>query len=1113
MRLLLSLTLIVLGLFSHGQSVLNDGSWFKLGTTTEGIYKLDRDYLVNLGIPGSVDPRTIKLYNHGFRGKLPQANSIVRPFDPVEINIAGYGTSDGTLDQNDYFLFYSQGPDRLLFDEEGYLDYDHNIYSDTLYFLITYGGENQGKRIPPAESRSLVSDSRSSYLKMFSHEKDEYNQLESGRRWMTKGVTRSNNIMDFSYSVPEATGAISLWTSFAADSEGPCSFDVLVNNEEIGVIEIDSITGATYSQKQKYSEDHLTANMSGSTANLRFRFNHSSGNSIGFLDYFVLGVESSFESNENIIRIAPGTQYNWNIPSDLEVWDVTNLTSVKKIPVTNNVFTNLPDESVLVALKGNDFSNPTSFGPVPNQNIKSLASSEAIIVTHPKFLSQAQRLARFHESLDNMTVGVVTTTQVYNEFSSGAQDITAIRDYFKYCYDQGKNLKYGLLFGDASYDYKNLLANNTNYVPIYESRESSHNIFSHSSDDYFGFMEDNEGEWSEGKLRNNSVFFEEPYEDHTLEIGIGRLPTKTLEEAEIVVDKIIRYKTATQVLGKWRQQVAYLVDDGDRNEHVRQAEIFYDIIEEDHFQYNTKKLYLDRYDQDVEPGPNSPVTKDVVNTIKDGVFMFNYVGHGNEFQLTSLQELAIDRDVIRGLSNRHKLPLFVTATCEFGRYDNPIRDSGAELLMSNANGGAIALITTTRPVYAHTNEPVNIAIHENLFRRVGGEYPRLGDVIKNAKNESLSGPINRNFALLGDPMLRLNYPQYDITLDQFQAEQDTLSALQRLNITGTVKNGSTRVDDFNGTATITVWDIPQAKTTLGDESEPFTFEEQTNALYRGDVSVIEGTFDAEIILPKNISYKYQKGKITIYASNVSGYTDASGATRNFVIGGTATNLESDTDAPEISMYLNDQTFKSGGTVGPSSLFIAELSDENGINISNNGFGQGITLQLNDSDPVPLNEFYTAELDTYKKGYVVYPLQNLSPGKYIAKLKVSDTYNNFTESTVEFYVSDTPSLKIFNALNYPNPVNSNEFTTFSFEHDREDEQLEINLMLYDLHGQLVNQLDHTVDSSSRKIDYLTMRMSNFQGSGLKKGIYLYRLKVSSTLDDASNEIVKRLIIIN
>lgn len=1113
MRFILSLTLISWSAMITAQSVLSEGNWVKFGTTTEGLYKLDYDYLQEAGVPSTVDPRTIKLYNHGFRGALPQANSVERSFDPNQVAIKGVGTEDGKFDQGDYLVFYSQGPHKLVFDTAGLLEYEQNIYSDTLHFLLTHGGES-GKRVTDRNPANAAAATKTSFQKLIVYEKDEYNQLASGRKWFSNGVTKSNSIMDFSYPTPHATGPVTIWTSFASDSEGPSSFDIIINNSEVGSVPINPVSGATYSRKHKYGEGLFNTTISDTKVDLRLRFNNSEGNSKGFLDYYILGVESSFLQDQHVIKITPRDTYNWKLPSAMQVWDVTDPLNAIGIPTINNgtSFINTATESAFAVFNGKNLPLPTAPQRVANQNLKSFANAEAIIVTHPKFLTQAKRLADFHQSHDQMNVAVATTREIYNEFSSGSQDITAIRDFFRYCYINGGNLKYGLLFGDASYDYKDYKANNTNYVPIYESRESAHNIYSHSSDDYFGFMEVDEGDWGEGTFNGDGGPSQGSYTDHTLELGIGRLTAKTKEEAKNMVDKIIRYKTAKQTLGTWKQKVAYLADDGDRNEHMRQAEHFSSILDEDFFDYSAKKLYLDRYNQDVDPGPNSPVTKDVTNTIKDGVFMFNYMGHGNEFQLTSLNELAIDQDVIRNLSNRHKLPLFVTATCEFGKYDNPLRESGAELLLSHDNGGAIALLTTTRAVYAHTNEPVNVALHENLFTKTNGRYPTLGDVIKNTKNESLSGPINRNFALLGDPMLRLNYPEYDITLNQF-GQLDTLSALEKVTISGEIKNGSTVVSNFNGTATITIWDIPQTKITKGDESDPYTFTEQTNTLYRGEFSVVNGKYNAEVILPKNISYKYQQGKLSIYASDPTNFIDAKGSTKNFVLGGTADNVSADDASPEVNLYLNEPDFKSGSVVGPSSLFIAELTDESGINISSNGFSQGITLQLNDEEPIAVNEFYTAELDNFSKGYITFPLQNLEPGKYTAKLKVSDTHNNFTESVVEFNVSNKPILKIYNALNYPNPVSSNRLTTFSFEHDREDEKLEVVLALYNTYGRLINQWDYTIDSSPRKIDYLTLRLSTFQGSDLEKGIYLYRLKVSSTIDGASNEIVKRLIIIN
>lgn len=1111
------------------QSVLKEGQWYKIGTTEAGVYKLDHSFFSNtLGVSvNNIDPGTIKVYGNGVRGMLPQPNSTPRPNDPKELAIFGSGDQDGSFGENDYFLFYSQGPDEFLLDSLGNPAYQKNLYCDSVYYFVTYGGA-QGKRITTRASVDPVSNVQQTFYDYFIHEEDLYNQLTSGRNWMGEGFTQGSALQKFNYDPANFLGNVKLWIALAADSRGACSFDLSVNQTELGNVPINPVLDVPYGEKQKFSNASFESSVSGSEIELSVHFNHAAGNSKGFLDYFILGAERSLTYTDQTLTLhmpnGKSASFEAASSTDLTIWNTTDLLNVSAIPTTkvgNKIsFTTTPAERTAVIFNGSAFPKPVYVKKIVNQDIKSFKNSDGLIVTHPRFLSEAKRLAQFHRTYDNLSVEVVTTDQVYNEFGSGSPDLTAIRDFLRYHYMKDGRLQYALLFGDGSYDYKNRAIKNNNLVPIYESYESAHNIYSHSSDDYFSFMEDSEGTWFEGKRREDSNSYLIPFEDHTSDIGVGRIPVNTLEEATNVVDKIIRYKTATQTLGKWKHQIAYLADDGDANEHMEQAEAFYGIIDQNHFEYNANKLYLDLYDQSVSAQDQeiSPIGQAVKNTLKDGVFVFDYMGHGNRKQLTSLFELALDKKIIRSLTNRHKLPLFVTATCEFGRYDNPVEYSGAEELLLNKDGGAIALITTTRSVYAHTNLEVNIAFHKNVFKKTDGVYPRLGDLIRQTKNESLLGPINRNFALLGDPMLQLNYPKYNITFDQLDSQdslmsiQDTLSALEIYQLTGEIRFDNTLVEDFNGTATVTLWDIPQTKVTLGDESEPFTFTEQSNALFRGEFSVVNGKYSAEFILPKNSSYKFKPGKLTIYAADYDSFTDASASSRNFVLGASAP-VVADHQAPGVSMYLDEPGFQSGGTVGPNSLFIAKLSDESGINISNNGFGRGITLQLNDDEPIEVNAYYTAEKDNYKAGTLMFPLQNMEPGKYTAKLKVSDSYNNYTEKTVDFKVSESPILKLFNTMNYPNPVSQNATTTFSFEHDREDEELEVSLILYNMHGRQVNHWKYSIDSSPRKIDNLTLRLSNFHGEPLENGIYLYRLSVSSTLDGATNEVIERLIIIN
>lgn len=1137
-RLLIVLLLFKAVLPVNGQSIFSLGAWYKIGIPANGIYKIDPEFLSHLGIDlNTLDPTTLRIYGKGSKGMLPQKNSITRPDDPIQLSLYAFGTQDGRMDNGDYFLFYGNGPDNLSPGSDGSIAYQKNLYSDTTYYFLTHGGQ-QGQRINTRDSEDSSDKLISHFREILVHEKDELSFRRTGRLWLESKFSTIEVLQkNYSFNAPGIIDSVFFDFHVVAESEGDCSFDVVYNQDLIGKLPIESILfGDDVSIYEDLAKDTYkrisTLKNNDSEIGIQLKFNPAQGTprSEGYLDYLLISFKRSLALYENQTFFHTQhsaeslTYFIANAPAEAHIWDLSDhinpVVQLHSHQETGIAFT-LPVSTgaPFVVFEGIDFPKPVYFHQIRNQNIKALRNREGMIITHPTLILEAERLANFHQQSSGLSVGVVTTQEVYNEFSAGAQDLTAIRDFLKYCYEEGGRLRYALLFGDGSYDYKDRLQRNTNFVPVYESNESRHPILSHSSDDYIGFFEDHEGEWFEGvPIRTRPTTFEVPYEDHSLEIGIGRLPVKTLSEAEIVVDKIIRYKTSTQALGKWRTEVAYLSDDGNTGTHMQHAELFFEIIDSAYPQYNAKKIYLDAYEQEPNHGPSPQTTEELLRVIKDGVLFVDYMGHGDEEKLAD-EDILTTADINK-LTNRQKLPLFVTATCEFGRYDDPGVVSGAEKLLLSPDGGAIALLTTTRPVYAHTNRLVNEAFHANVFKKINDKHPRLGDVIKATKNASLWGPVNRNFALLGDPMLQLNYPEYEISFDQLTFEndtsgtmRDTLSALEKYHLSGKIVDHEQVKSDFDGFGIVTLWDIPQEKTTKGQENGPFRYEDQTNALFRGEVTIQNGTFEMEFILPKNISYKYQPGKLTMYAWNEADHIDASGASRAFVLGGTAAEIKEDLDPPVIALYLNDPSFKSGGTVGTSSLFIAHISDESGANISNNGFNQSITLTLNNQEPIVLNDFYTADPDNYKKGTILFPLQNLDPGKYNVILKVWDVHNNPTSATVQFTVSDKPLIRLYNVINYPNPVASHGETTFTFEHDREGEELKVTISLYNMRGAQVDRWKRTVDNSPRKIENLKWRLNDLPGGQLEKGIYIYRLNVTSTLDGASNEVVKRLVIIN
>ena len=1128
---------VILTLLFHAaqtQSVFSDGSWFKLGVTGTGIYKIDRDYVANvLGInASSLDASTIKLY--GFNGgMLPQENSAPWYSDPPEIPLHRSGMADGSFDVGDYLLFYAQSADKARLRVDGTLEYEKNLYSDTSYYFLTFGGETGGL-IETIENQGPGSETVNTFNDYITHEVDETNILFSGREWYGErfGTSNGETTLDFNYRVDGIVDSVGLYTRLIGQSDTPASFEILLNQNLLGQVSIDSIPSVeSYSEisRVRYTfrgtesfGEFSTSGVNSNDLNLTFRFNRGSGTSSkGFIDYFILGFKRQLElyGNQTIFRNALSVDRSINYEirisggnQNAKVWDVTDPTAPKEqqYQQTGDLvqFTSQQDENLneYIIFNGSDFDSPGYFGEIRNQNIKGQTTVDGVIITVPPFLPAAQRLASFHEAHDGLSVAVVTTRQIYNEFSSGRQDITAIRNYLKYLWENGNRIKYALLMGDASFDYKNRINNNTNFVPVYESRQSFHRLYSHSSDDYFGFMEEDEGYWDEGVLElYNGTRFPIGYVDHTLEIGIGRLPVKTVAEADDIVNKIIRYETSPNALGKWRSEVVYMADDGDGAVHMRQAETINQIVRDDYPEFKVTRLFLDDFEK-VESMQDAFHEK-----LADGALVLDFLGHGSPSALMQRNEdnkvkTVITIPLLDELKNRHRLPLFVTATCDFGKYDNPTIVSGAENMILNPNGGAIALLTTTRAVFSSTNLPLNEAFQEAVFSKREGSYPRLGDVVRETKNNSLAGPINRNFSLIGDPMLMLNYPEYEIVFDDLETNLDTLSALETVTISGKVIDDSSAEINFNGTGIVTVLDIPREKRTRGLKNNPFGYDEQSNALFRGEVSVVNGFFETTFIVPKNSSYNYENGKITAYAFNEADVMDASGASKNFVLGGTASDIIEDASPPSARLYLNEPTFKNGDMVGPSSLFVAELSDESGINISSNGFNQSLKLTLNGAEPILLNDFYTASKDDFTSGTIVYPLQNLEPGRYQGELKIWDTFNNSSSWTIDFRVSETPIVNLYDVVNYPNPVTVPGRTTFSFEHDRIGEELLVDLEIFDGRGGKVTGWDYTLDDSPRKID-----MDWDIERSLGKGIYFYKIEVISTLDGGRSSVVKRLLI--
>lgn len=1131
------LLVFIPSLYSHSlaqqSSVLASGDWYKIGIIQKGIHKIDRAFLQKAGINlGAIQPANIKLYGNG-GGMLPQANNQFRHHDLIENAIYIEGEKDGRFDEGDYMLFYAQSPHTVRYNEsEKKFAHQTNLYSDTTFYFL-YVSDTPGLRIPDQTGETGAVKTINTFDDYFFHEKEERNQLASvgsytgsGREWYGEHFTAMLSSHTIAFNVPGLLAGtdIRITSAVMARASANTSFTLKLNELAAGNHTVTGVSSDTYDRKgiNQVSSFVIPAPAQTSSLKLNYTFDSKGASPAeGLLNYAgiqvqrqlkLYGSQTTFRSLESLNYTA--VEYRLQEAGNgLKIWDITDPLQAKNqvFTITDGGATFTAKSGTLkeyIAFTGNSFDSPVTIHKIPNQDLHSLQVPQLLIIAPSAFLEQARQLAAFRESHDGLSVAVVTPSQIYNEFSSGRQDITAIRDFIRYLYTQNKTLQYVLLLGDASYDYKNRVSGNTNFVPIYESRESLHPIFSYSSDDYYGFMDEEEGEWPETNQG-----------DHTMDIGIGRLPVKSAQEAGAVVQKLIRYASDIAATGKWRNKICFVADDGDNNTHQLDADRLAQQISRSYVQYNINKLYLDAFPQNSNPNRQTApeVNRAINQAVEKGHLIINYTGHGGGDGWAEEQILTSSQ--INSWKNT-SMPLLVTATCEFGRYDDPLKISGAEYALLNAQGGAIGLLTTTRPVFSNTNYALNIAFYNSVFEQKDGQWQRLGDIVRYTKNNSLSGSVNRNFALLGDPSMRLAYPQDETVITKINGKDlatqqaDTLKALSLVSIEGQIQTPGSGMlqNDFNGLLQITVFDKANTITTLGTErSSRMNFQLQQNILYEGKARVKNGMFQFSFVVPKDIDYQFDYGKISLYAKEEESLRDAAGA-RMLVVGGSSADVPADTTPPRIRLFMNDTTFVSGGITGSNTSLLAHIFDESGLNITRTGIGHALTATLlSEKDTtIILNEYYTAGPDTYQQGQVSYPFQNLKAGKYNLNLKAWDTHNNSAQAGIDFIVAGSEQLVLRSLFNYPNPMSG--YTNFAFDHNRAGEELDIHIEIFNSAGQSVKVLHTNLINSPEHIGELHWDGMADKGNKLDKGIYIYRITVRSMADQSTAHQVNKLVII-
>ena len=1124
--------------YAH-ESAMANGNWYKIGLPETGVYKLTATDLTNLGISLSgLDPRQIRLYHNG-GGVLPEMNAKPRHADLVEIPIFVSGEADGKFDNNDYILFYGRGPVTWALDtlRKAYT-HGQNPYDDYAYAFVATG-KGAGKRISEAASISAAAEATvTEFVDHQVHELDDYNLFCVGRTYYGDKMSLTST-KNFDFNFPNVIANKPCWvkTELAGRNFSHASFDVFVNNEKKATYNIPNTTSA-YDQPFGFEVGGwVSGNPNNDVVNVTLKHTGSGSTSDGYVDYILVNAwrQLKFTGGQMVFRNPEASINNKvyeyrlsNASQQVQVWNVTDpvAPSIVKGQLNGTTFsfkTSGHSNNEFVAFNGSSFCTAKAVGQVENQNLHGVRDVDFVILTYEGFRSAADRLMALHNRIDpDLNIFITTPEKIYNEFSCGAKDVTASRDFCRMLYldsNAGHKIKYLLLLGDCSYDYKNRTGV-VDFVPSFESVLSLAMDKAFVTDDYFGFMDVNEGNIGASLA----------------DIGIGRFVVSTEEQANQMVDKIERYVAKDETtMQPWRNTITFFTDDegSAMSGFVANAEDMAKYLKEVGGEaVVVDKIYLDAYPQISAPGGSiaPEVNAAINNRMEKGTLVLNYTGHGGEVQLAT--EKILQRKDVDSWRNAPMYPLMITGTCEFSRYDDHLRTALGEYAFLNPYGGMIAMFTTSRVTFGNHNHAFNMGVYRNLFRIVGEEHYRLGDVYRMAKTNG--GAMEKRYVFFGDPALRLAYPKWkvetlsingkypgydldsiqitDSTWETFPIYHDTISALQPVEIEGVVKDFNGNVaSGFNGVVHVIVYDKEADLETLGSDDangHKIPYKLRNSVIFNGKTEVKNGHFSLDFIVPRDISYRFGTGLINYYATDYD--IDANGSCDSFVIGGFYDDAVEDQEPPEVRLFIDDTLCVNGGITGENPILLAYVADESGINTTGAGIGHDILATLTGGTRASycLNDYFVSELGEPGRGTITYKMLNLPDGDYTLTLKVWDIYNNSGTATIGFTVKNSGGMHIENAFNAPNPVADE--THFVFDHNQVGNNMKVDIYIYDVMGRWVNTLSETVAGTSTRIAPIRWNGRGANGESLRNGVYVYRIVATNDKGETAT-LVSKLVL--
>lgn len=1087
-------------------SVLATGKWVKVKVEKTGMQRISDSDLRKMGFS---TPENVRVYGYGGR-QLSEGLGVFHPDDLPQIPCLRSGNS---------LIFF--GVDHVDWKPvvSGDMKYSHvqNHYSEESWYFLS-DREAAEAELPVVDKKTdpLVLSPVTTFTSRQVYELDAAAPSNTGRRLLGEDF-RSTTSRTFNFDLPGNSGGdVRINTVMAADvKSGSMSFILSANGTRLPAGETDVIRYNPYSSADLFmalATSVKTAKDVGEKLALKIDVSTSGIVLMARLDYIEVEYSRNLEltgdqlhfydtyRSGSVIRLKGCGQ-------DAVIWDVTD----PKKPM--NVEFALSDGDAIFApgvgyrefvafVPSKISGGPTDYVSVGNQDIHSMPVPDMLIIAPSEYLSAAGRVASLHERVDGMIVHVLTPEVIYNEFSSGNRDVTALRKVLKMWYDRDpEKMKYCLIFGRPTYDNKMVTPSvkSAGYprVPIWQSMTGMSEVSSYSTDDYIGMLEDCQPE----KFLMRSAM---------IKVAVGRVPVKTVQEADEYVSKLEKY-LESPAHGFWRNRVMIIADDQDYAQHLDQAQRAYTKMRESgngtDFIYD--RLYLDSYPMSFNgTGASYPEAKaKMMQRINDGVMFINYIGHastrgwGHEGLLTWSD--------IQNLSNTNH-PIIYAATCEFARWDSDDISAG-ELMLLDRQSGAICLITPSRSVYIYQNGIQNEAFSAALFERdLQGRARTIGEVMLSAKNSPVvkSDDNYLRYCMLGDPALRLPSPTYRVDVTEIGStslEADLhampeIKAREKVGLKGVVRRPDGSVaDDFNGILELQLYDAEAVIETYGNGSDGVKriYNDRTTKLVNTSAVVKNGEWTHSLLMPAEISNNYSPALLSGYAYDTSDGREANGSTERLYVYGSFLPDTEDTAGPDIEkFYINTESFENGAVVNASPLVYGSVSDESGINLSESGIGHRISLIL-DGDKVydDVGMYYQADPTDVTRGEFTYPLSDIGPGKHTLQLEVWDNANNSSRKSIDFNVGAASSPVIYSLSTDCNPATT--AVVFELRTDRPLENLNYTLDVYDLSGRKIWSVvkDELTDRGS--VLKTTWNLTDKSGVRVPRGIYLYKATVTTS----------------